>query len=105
MEQGRDIPGVAATQSVGSGQLGFTCVVAAETAEGLRKPEGGTGEEVVLLASRGRRELVVAERGTWNNDAVGTRNPRRGVVPEPSARAGGLHSGEEPVGRRTPAAL
>jgi len=105
MEQGRDIPGVAATQSVGSGQLGFTCVVAAETAEGLRKPEGGTGEGVVSLASRGRRELAVAERGTWNNDAVGTKNPRRGVVPEPSARAGGLHSGEEPVGRRTPAAL
>jgi hypothetical protein len=90
---------------VGTGQLGFTCVVAAETAEGLRKPEGGTGEEVVFLASHGRRELVVAERGTRNKNAVGTRNPRRGVVPEPSARAGGPQFGEEPFGRRTPAVL
>lgn len=57
MEKGRDVPGRSDGVSVGPGQLGFTCAVAAETAEGLKKPEGGTGEEVAFLASRGRREL------------------------------------------------
>lgn len=57
MEQGRDVPGRSDGVSVGPGQLGFTCADAAQTAEGLKKPEGGTGEEVAFLASHGRREL------------------------------------------------
>jgi hypothetical protein len=41
MEKGRVVPGRSGGGSVGPGQLGFTIVVAAKTAEGLKKPEGG----------------------------------------------------------------
>ena len=53
MKQGRKVPGRAPSR-VDPGQPGLIRGDAAEPAEGLRKPEGGTGEGVASLASRGR---------------------------------------------------
>lgn len=105
MEEGRVVPGRSGDVSVGPGQLGFTNVVAAKTAEGLRKPEGGPPAREWHSSPHvaGARSVTV-ERGTRSSSVEGTSKPRRGM-PEPSARAGGQQSGERPVGRRTPAAL
>jgi len=51
----------------------------AQTAEGLRKPGGGTGEGLAILVSRGRRSRRSRQHGgTWSACVVGARNPRRG---------------------------
>jgi hypothetical protein len=87
--------GVATARSVGPGQLGFTCAVAAETAEGLKKPEGGTGEEVAFLASRGRRELGHGRAGHPELERRRDEESQERRTPEPSARAGGQSSGRK----------
>lgn len=51
----------------------------AQTVEGLRKPEGGTGEGLAILTSRGRRSRRSWQHGgTWSACVVGAKNPRRG---------------------------
>lgn len=90
---------------MGPGQLGFTCVVAAQTAEGLKKPEGGTGEDVAVLASHGRRELGRGRRWHPEQNAVGTKKPQERRIPSRRRESAVFTPVWKPVGRRTPVAL
>lgn len=77
MEQGRDVPGRSDGVSVGPGQLGFTSVGAAKTAEGLRKPEGGPPvRKWHSSPPAAGASPVTAERGTRSSCVVGTLKPR-----------------------------
>ena len=92
MEQGRDVPGRSDGVSVGPGQLGFTSVGAAKTAEGLRKPEGGPpAREWYSSPHVTGASSVTVDLGHPEQCVVGTPNPTRGI-PEPSARVGGQQS-------------
>jgi hypothetical protein len=94
MEKGRDVPGRSVDVSVGPGQLGFTSVDAAKTAEGLRKPEGGPpAREWHSSPHVADASSVTVDLGHPEQSVVGTPKPTRGI-PEPSARAGGQQSGE-----------
>jgi len=76
----------------------------ARTAEGLRKPEGGTGEGLATLASRGRRSRRPWQHGgTRSASVVGAKNPRRGDTR--SAGESRWENGESRIGRYTTAVL
>jgi hypothetical protein len=100
MEQGRDVPGRSDDVSVGPGQLGFTSVVAAKTAEGLRKPEGGPpAREWHSSPHVAGASPVTVDLGHPEQSVVGTPKSTRGL-PEPLAQAGGQQHRREPVGRK-----
>jgi hypothetical protein len=101
MKQGRKVPGRAPSRAV-PGQPGFVRGDAAEPAEGLRKPEGGTGEGPAPLAScvRFRRAQQIRAPGAKR---------RRDEEPQErrtrSASASWRENGESRVGQCTPAVL
>jgi hypothetical protein len=100
MEQGRDVPGRSDDVSVGPGQLGFTSVVAAKTAEGLRKPEGGPpAREWHSSPHVAGASPVTVDLGHPEQSVVGTPKSTRGM-PEPLAQAGGQQHRRELVGRK-----
>lgn len=67
-------------------------------------PEGGTGEGLATLASRGRRSRRSwQDGGTRSASVVGAKNPRRGEARSTGESRG--KNGESRVGRRTTVAL